>query len=254
MYPESDSERRGAPDISSYPRVLVVGAGALGCAALRTLVQGSVTVTLVDDDRVELSNLQRQVLYGDADIGSFKVDAAAASLAREFRVRISASALRFHEQTGPALVAGADIVIDATDDPPTKFLISRLCVDANTPYIYAGVARTGGQWMLVVPGRSACLECAFPAREGIDESAAGCAALGILAPVAGLVGSMQAVTALAFLRGGGRAKPGRLHTYELTGARSRHIDFTRDPACYCSGSRGGAGESGSIAAASRRTS
>ncbi|MFN2426320.1 MAG: ThiF family adenylyltransferase [Candidatus Binatia bacterium] len=215
----------------------MAGVGALGCAAARTLAQDrSVVVTLVDPDRIELSNLQRQVLFADGDIGRLKVDAAAERLAGDFGARVTALAVRFDTETGPSLVADSDLVIDATDDPPTKFLIGRLCVRAGIPYVYGGVARTGGQWLLVDPARSACLECVFPPAD-VEESAAGCSALGILAPVAGVVGAMQALTALAFLRRPERAAPGRLHIYELTGVRSRHVDFTPDPSCFCQATR-----------------
>jgi molybdopterin/thiamine biosynthesis adenylyltransferase len=242
LYPDFESLAHR----SSVARILVVGAGALGCAAARTLAQEPrVAVTIVDDDRVELSNLQRQVLYVDADIGRLKTDAAAERLATEFGAAITTRAVRFDAATGPELLAPVNLVIDATDDPDTKFLIGRLCVEARKPYVYGGVARTGGQWLLAVPGESACLECVYPDPAGgapAHETAAGCAALGILAPVAGVVGSMQAITALAYLRRPARAKarvsarptPGRLHLYELAGARSRHIDFEPDPACFCS--------------------
>jgi molybdopterin/thiamine biosynthesis adenylyltransferase len=237
LYP--DSESTSAP--ATNARILVVGAGALGCAAARTLAQEPrLSLTIVDDDRVELSNLQRQVLYVDADIGRLKTEAAAERLATEFGAAITTRAIRFDAATGPGLVASVDLVIDATDDPDTKFLIGRLCVAAHKPYVYGGVARTGGQWLLAVPGQSACLECVYPcdptsrSAARASETAAGCAALGILAPVAGVVGSMQALTALAYLRRPGRATPGRLHLYELAGARSRHIDFKPDPACFCS--------------------
>lgn len=230
MSPKSDNT---SPAGQRSPRILVVGAGALGCAAARTLAhERDLAVTLVDDDRVELSNLQRQVLYEDADVGSLKVEAAARRLARDFGAMVTAVAGRLDAATGPALVAGSDLVIDATDDPDTKFLIGRLSVEARVPYVYGGVVRTGGQWMLVVPGRSACLECVFPPAG--HETAQGCSALGILAPVAGVVGSMQAITALAYLRRPDRSTPGRLHLYELTGARrSRHVDFPPQDSCFC---------------------
>jgi molybdopterin-synthase adenylyltransferase len=269
LYPDFESLRQPP----SPARILVVGAGALGCAAARTLAQEPrVSLTIVDDDRIELSNLQRQVLYVDADIGRLKTEAAAERLESEFGAGVETHHVRFDAATGPGLLATVDLVIDATDDPATKFLIGRLCVEARTPYVYGGVARTGGQWLLAVPGESACLECVYPAsprppsparspalsdapdsaslssRESppsrattsaqspapVVETAEGCAALGVLAPVAGVVGSMQALVALAYLRRPGRATPGRLHIYELTGARSRHIDFKPDPACFCS--------------------
>jgi molybdopterin/thiamine biosynthesis adenylyltransferase len=246
LYPNADK----SPNQPALARILVVGAGALGCAAARTLAQEPRTsLTIVDDDRVELSNLQRQVLYVDADIGRLKTDAAAERLATEFGAVIATRAIRFDPATGPALVADVDLVLDATDDPDTKFLIGRLCVAAGKPYVYGGVARTGGQWLLAVPGKSACLECVYPAEA--SETAAGCAALGILAPVAGVVGSMQALTALAYLRRPERATPGRLHIFELGGARSRHIDFHPDPACFCSAAFGN--EARTDAPAARRS-
>jgi molybdopterin/thiamine biosynthesis adenylyltransferase len=106
------------------------------------------------------------------------------------------------------------------------------------PSVHGGVARTGGQWMLTVPGVSACLECVFP--EPVDaglETAAGCSALGILAPVAGVVGAMQALMTIAFLKRPGRAIAGRLHVYEATGARSRHVDFPPSADCPCGAAR-----------------
>lgn len=251
LYPEFN---RSSPEAAPgrRARVLVVGVGALGCAAARTLAQdSSVELVLVDDDRVELSNLQRQVLYGDCDIGRLKVEAAAERLRRDHHASVQTQALRFDAVTGAGLLEGIDLVLDATDDPSTKFRIGRLCVGAHVPFIYGGVARTGGQWMLVRPGTSACLECAFPlptpvgskssstaeSTQAAGESAAGCAALGILAPVAGFVGAMQAFHALTFLRHPDRAVSGRLHLYELTGARSRHIDFQPDANCFCSAPR-----------------
>lgn len=231
LYPTPDRTR----PTDSASRILVVGAGALGCAAARTLAQErSVRITLVDDDRVELSNLQRQVLYTDSDIGRLKVEAAAERLARDFGADVQGVVLRLDSETGPGLVAASNLVLDATDDPPTKFLIGRLCVEAGVPYVYGGVARTGGQWLLVDPGKSACLECVFPPSSlGADETAEGCSALGILAPVAGVVGAMQALAALSFLRRPRRAATGRLHVYELTGVRSRHVDFTPSASCFC---------------------
>jgi molybdopterin/thiamine biosynthesis adenylyltransferase len=237
LYPKTDR----SPSTGSASRILVVGAGALGCAALRTLAQDrSVRLTLADDDRVELSNLQRQVLYDDGDIGRLKVEAAAARLASDFGADVRTVAGRFDSETGPGLVAASDLVVDATDDPATKFLIGRLSVQAGVPYVYGGVARTGGQWMLVDPGNSACLECVFPpSTSGAVETAAGCSALGILAPVAGVVGAMQALSALAFLRRPERAAAGRLYVYELTGVRTRHVDFMPSASCFCQQDRQG---------------
>ncbi len=220
--------------------VLLVGAGALGCAGARTLastaarLRANLAITLVDPDRVEVSNLQRQVLYRDSDIGRLKVEAAAQVLAADFGAAAAAKALRLDAVSGPALVAAHDIVIDGTDDPPTKFLLNRLCVEAGVPLVHGGVVRTGGQWMLIEPHVSACLACVFP--ETAPSGNEGCASLGILAPIAGVIGSMQAITALRRLFQPERVSAGRLFIYQLGGVRLRHVDFPPSPDCSC-GSR-----------------
>jgi molybdopterin/thiamine biosynthesis adenylyltransferase len=156
-------------------------------------------------------------------VGRAKVEAAAVRLQREYGAAITACRERLSAQNADRLVTGADLVLDGCDDPATKFLLNRTCLAHSVPLVYGGVARTGGQWMLIDPARSACLECVFPAAG--SETAQGCSALGILAPVAGVVGTMQAMAALAFLEGSARARAGSLFVYELAGVRMRRIDF-----------------------------
>jgi len=219
-------------DDTARPRIVLIGAGALGCAAARALAQsGAVDLTMVDDDVVEPSNLQRQVLYDGGDVGRLKVDAAAARLKANLGLTITTEAARIDAANAARVLAGADVVIDGCDDPDTKFLLNRVCVALGIPLVYGGVARTGGQWMLVRPGISCCLECVFP--DTGDEIAQGCSALGILAPVAGFVGVMQAQSALAVALEPQRATAGRLFVYELTGARLRHVDFPARQGCTC---------------------
>ena len=246
LYPTRDQNLTCEPTrphggVDARPCVLVAGAGALGCAAARTLAaDGGVDLVLVDDDVVELSNLQRQVLYTEADLGRPKVEAAADRLRADFGARVRPVRARLDAATAPSLFAGIDLVLEGTDDPAAKFRIGRLAGEAALPCVHGGVARTGGQWLLVDPGVSACLSCVFPAPAATAESredAAGCSALGILAPVAGVVGAMQALQALAFLRRPGRAVAGRLHVYDLGGRRSRHLDVPADPRCSCGAAR-----------------
>lgn len=226
--------------------MLLVGAGALGCAAARTLALGwrgrraTIALTLVDPDRVEASNLQRQVLYGQPDIGRLKVEAAAGRLETDYGLRAVATPLHLDASCGPALVAAHDIVIDGTDDPATKFLLNRLCVTAGVPLVHGGVVRTCGQWMLIEPGVSACLACIFP--EDPPAGSEGCSALGILAPVAGVVGSMQATVAIRRLLDPARVRAGRLFVYDLAAIRLRHVDFTASPDCFCGAHAGRAGD------------
>ncbi|HET9062196.1 MAG TPA: ThiF family adenylyltransferase, partial [Candidatus Binatia bacterium] len=156
---------------------LVVGIGALGCQAAAALVSAGIgDLTLVDDDRVERSNLQRQVLFDDADIGRPKAIAAALALQAEaLASTITARTERVTPDNAADLVGNHDVTIDATDDPDSKYLLNRTAVEAGKPLVYGGVARTGGLTLAVRPGVSACLACAFPPQLARgDES---CAAL-----------------------------------------------------------------------------
>jgi molybdopterin/thiamine biosynthesis adenylyltransferase len=132
------------------------------------------------------------------------------------------------------VIAGHDVVIDACDDPATKFTLNRACVASGVTYCYGGVVRTGGQMLVVAPGRSACLACVFPEDEASSESE-GCSSMGILAPVAGVIGSLQAHAALRCLTGDAAAVAGTMSIYELRGARWRSVAFERRRSCAVCG-------------------
>ncbi len=221
---------------SSPAAVLVVGAGALGCAAGYALAaDGGVVLTVVDDDRIEGSNLQRQILYSDDEVGRPKAATAAARLRSLFPgVDVRPLETRLDADNARKLIENHDYVIDATDDPPTKFLINRVAVETTTPFCYAGVAGTEGQLLAVEPGRSPCLACLFP--DETSENDGGCAAHGILAPVAGVLGSLQAGAARARLGQGCGPEPGRLLHYRAEGAGWRQVPLQRDPTCPRCGS------------------
>jgi len=215
--------------------VLLIGVGALGCPAAAALTRAGVgTITLLDPDRVELSNLQRQPLFRDADIGRPKVEIAAARL-RDLGSLTSVVARQERFEDGmDGLVGDHDLVIDACDDPIAKLQLNAAAVRTRTPLIYGGVVRTSGQTMPVVPGTSACLECVF-ADDGRGD-AGSCSEMGILAPVAGVIGALQALSALRIL-GGDRSGAGRMVVYSLTGRRWRQIAFSRDELCPACGAR-----------------
>jgi adenylyltransferase/sulfurtransferase len=224
--------------------VLVVGLGALGCPATLALARAPLErLTLVDPDRIEHSNLQRQVLFTDGDIGALKVETAATRLAGSVP-RIEALATRLDATNAAQLIAGHDFVIDACDDPQTKFLINAVALAAGRPFSYGGVTRTGGLAMAVVPGKTACLACVFPeapaaglVERTADASGGGCQQQGIVAPVAGVIGFVQALHALGALGHAEAERPGRLLAYDLHGVRWRVIEARRDPACaVCSAS------------------
>ncbi|RMD83102.1 MAG: HesA/MoeB/ThiF family protein [Candidatus Dadabacteria bacterium] len=237
LYRNRDRKTQAA---RSRLRLLVVGVGALGCPAAWTLVEAGVgRVTLVDPDVVELSNLQRQVLFAEEDLGRPKAQVAAARLATVGSpTEIVALCHRVDPGNASALVAEHDFVIDATDDRATKLLLNRAAVGERRRLCYAAVARASGQLMGIEPGRSACLECVFPPAPGESSVPSGCDELGIVAPVAGTIGSLAALLALAAAEGAAAWRPGSMIFFELGRRRWRSIAFPRRRECPCCGGAG----------------
>ena len=169
-------------------------------------------------------------------LGCEGCDAKATAKVEAARERLGADCETFHARldtsNASALFGRADFIIDATDDPETKWLINRTALATGKPYCHAGVVGGRGQLMAVVPGRSACLECVFGSFGDLTGNA-GCAELGVLAPVAGLIGTLEALTATAYLTGDQAFRAGRMLTYELPAGRWRHVDFERVDGCVC---------------------
>jgi adenylyltransferase/sulfurtransferase len=215
--------------------VLIVGIGALGCAAADTLVRAGVRrLTIADFDTVERSNLQRQILFTERDIGRPKVAAARDALIRIApHSRIETLELRLGHENVTDLIAEHEVMIDACDDADTKFALNSAAVRTGVPYSYGGVVGLRGQTMTIAPGVSACLACAFPSRDGgsTGNQSAGCAALGILPPVAGVIGSLQALSAERVLSGRIRPRFGRLIIFDLLRSNWTHVDFPRRHDC-----------------------
>jgi adenylyltransferase/sulfurtransferase len=196
--------------------VLVVGAGGLGSPAARALARspGVARLTVVDDDVVDASNLHRQTLFGPADVGAPKAERAAralAILAREAgrAVDVVPVAGRFLPETAVALLAGVDVVVEGADNFATKFLVADACGRARIPSVSAGCVRWAGWALATIPGRGACLRCVFedvPARLAASAGGAGappetCAEAGVVGPVVGALGALEAALALRLLRG-----------------------------------------------------
>lgn len=205
----------------SDAKILVVGAGGLGIPAAWALARdGAKSFTLLDPDPVELSNLPRQFVFIDADIGRPKVEAASEHLAARFPgVSIDARAITLDESNAAALIGEHAFVIDATDNPSVKFLINDSCVRLGVRFVYAGVIGTRGQAMTVLPGRSACLGCLFEEPPGEDEAAT-CRDAGIIGPVAGAIGEIEAAEAIRHVSGLAPQLAGNILTYDA-GARPR---------------------------------
>jgi molybdopterin/thiamine biosynthesis adenylyltransferase len=222
-------------------RVLIVGAGGLGVPAALALAQAGLSqISLIDPESIELSNLARQILYRTNDIGVPKAQAAARRLGTlypEVRVQAIVDALR--PENAATLAAEHDFIIDGTDDPPTKFLINDACIRAERPFVYGGVLGFSGQAMTVMAGRSACLRCLFEAPPPEGETAS-CRDAGILGPVAGFIGAVQADEAVRFARGEEPSLCGRILTYDARRSRTRVTEVSARRGCVCTVYEGGA--------------
>jgi molybdopterin-synthase adenylyltransferase len=210
-------------------RVLVVGAGGLGCPALLALGARVEEVGIVDDDVVELSNLNRQILHRTRDIGRPKVESAAEALRARFpSLRATPIRTRVTADNARSLFAGWDVVIDGTDSIEAKFLINDHCRFSSVPLVHGGCIRYSGQVMSIVPG-SACYRCLFEAPPP-PGAAPSCSEAGILGAFAGVIGALQAKEALAILDG----KPewaGAMLVVDGKSGRRRRVNVRPRPGC-----------------------
>ena|SRR5438309_5731682 len=211
--------------------VAVVGAGGLGSPALLYLAAAGVgRITVIDDDRASLDNLQRQVLHDTASVGEPKVHSALRRLdALNPSVRVRAIERRLEAANAASLLRGHDLVLEGSDNFATKFAVNDACLALGITAVIAGILRFEGQ-VLVVPPAGPCYRCLFGGEPdpGLVPS---CSADGILGPVAGVVGSLQASEALRALLGAGEPQGGRLLVFEALRPRLRAVEFERDPAC-----------------------
>lgn len=214
--------------------VFVVGAGGLGSPVLLYLAAAGVgRISFVDSDRLDLTNLQRQVLYATADLDRPKIETAAERLralnpdilvqAHEDRL----SAANVASYLRPEGLPPVDLVIETSDNFGTKFLVNDACILLGVPAVMGGILRFEGQLMAVDPGNSACYRCLF--REPPPPGAVpNCAEAGVLGAMAGTVGSLQAAEALKILTGAGTPLFGKMITVDLLSSRMRTIKLPRD--------------------------
>jgi molybdopterin/thiamine biosynthesis adenylyltransferase len=219
-------------------RVLVVGAGGLGSPALLYLAGAGVgTIGVIDDDQVEGSNLQRQVIHRDADIGRPKVQSAADAIAalNPF-VTVRPYGRRLTEEVAAALFADYDLVLDGSDNWETRALVNRAAVEAGVPLLSGAIAQWEGQLSLFDPaGGAPCLACVFPEapRPGLAPS---CAEAGVVGPLPGVVGSWMALEAVKEIVGAGEGLAGRLLLIDGLDAEVRAVRVERRPGCpVCAG-------------------
>lgn len=222
----------GAQEKLAGSSVLLVGLGGLGSpAALYLAAAGIGRLMLNDFDRVDSSNLQRQVLFGDADVGDTKTAAAARSLAvHNPGCKLEMLDARLEGAALTAAVARADLVLDGSDNFGSRFALNQACVQAGKPLISGAAIRYEGQ-LLVFDLRdpaSPCYACLYP--EAGDELE-NCRQNGVLAPLVGVIGTLMAVEALKLLTGSGRPLTGRLLRYDALTGETRYTSFKRDAAC-----------------------
>ncbi len=217
----------------SEARVLVVGAGGLGCPASLALAHAGVGhLTLVDPDRVDVTNLHRQLWHRTPDVGRLKAESAAAGLVRAFP-ELSTEAIpeRVDADNAEALFRAHDVVIDATDGTVTKFFLSDVAVLTGVPLVYGGVLRMQGQAMRIDPD-GPCLRCLYEAPPPPD-TVPTCAQAGVLGSMAGFVGTLQALLALERLSGAVGPARGEavLHVVDGAALSGRTVRVPRVPDC-----------------------
>ncbi|MCB1635167.1 MAG: molybdopterin-synthase adenylyltransferase MoeB [Xanthomonadales bacterium] len=223
-------------------RVLIVGAGGLGCpSALYLAAAGVGQLTLIDADRVELSNLHRQVLHGSGTLGRPKVESARERLlSLDPKLQIRAIEARLDEDNVGELVRTHDVIIDGSDNFATRYRLNAECVAQGKPLIYAAVQRFEAQvsvfWPAAAGGLAPCYRCLFP-EPPPPEAAPNCAEAGVLGVVPGIVGLLQANECLKLICGFGELLTGRLLCFDARSARWRELQLPRDPDCPGCGPR-----------------
>ncbi len=212
--------------------VLVVGLGGLGCpAALYLAAAGVGRLLLADGDVVELGNLQRQIAHGDADLGRNKASSAAAAIAAlNPEVAVEVIPRQLQEGELPALLLGVDLVVDATDNYPVRYALNRACIAAAVPLVSGAAVRSEGQVAVFDPVRGGpCYRCLYP--QAGAATALSCSESGVLAPVVGVIGSLQAMETIKLLAGYGEPLRGKLLLLDLGSMDIRRLQLPPAPGC-----------------------
>jgi len=219
-------------------RVLIIGAGGLGCPiGLYLAAAGVGTIGIVDDDTVEISNLQRQVAHFTKDIGVAKVASAREKmLAINPELTVHAHRLHLKADNIRPLIREYDFVIDGTDNFPTKFLVNDACVMENIPFSHGGILRFDGQTTTVLPQQSACYRCSFrqpPPPDAVPT----CSQAGVLGAVAGMLGTIQATEALKYITGVGTLLTDTLLSFNAKSMSFRKVKLSRQEDCPLCGTK-----------------
>jgi molybdopterin-synthase adenylyltransferase len=217
----------------SQAHALIVGAGGLGSPVALYLASAGVgEITIVDDDEVDLTNLQRQIIHSTERVGQSKVSSAAQSMAAiNPHVTVNALHQRLDAVALAKLLPTVSIVLDCCDNFATRHAVNAACVAHRVPLVSGAAIRFDGQVSVYDPrvATSPCYHCLFPAADAPDEVR--CAVMGVFAPITGVVGCIQAMEALKLIMGLGEPLIGRLLMVDALGGEFREIRFPRDPHC-----------------------
>ena len=214
-------------------RVLCIGAGGLGSpAALYLAAAGVGTIGIVDFDDVDLSNLQRQILHGTKDIGRGKLESARDRLHDiNPQIELELHECRFSSENALQLVSRYDVIVDGSDNFPTRYLSNDVCVFARKPNVYGSVFRFEGQTTVFAPRLGGpCYRCLFP-EPPPPESVPNCAQAGVLGVLPGIIGMLQAIETLKLILGIGEVLVGRLLHFDALKVKFRELNLRRDPQC-----------------------
>ena len=208
-------------------RVFIAGAGGLGSpVAVYLAVAGVGTIRIADHDKVELSNLNRQILHWDENIGEEKAESASGKLKKlNTDIKIETMAETITEANVTKLVGDADLIVDAMDNLPTRYLLNKTAMEKGIPFFHGAVYGYEGRAMTVIPGKSACLYCLYHGVEAPKEK------FPVIGVTPGVIGCIQAADVIKYITGQGELLTGRLLNYD--GLRMKFTEFkiNRDPDC-----------------------
>ena len=215
--------------------VLIVGAGGLGSAASIYLAAGGIgKLRIVDHGEVELSNLNRQILYTTQDIGKLKVEVASRKLLElNPEIKIDPIQDEVTEETLPSMLKGVDIVLDCLDNFRTRFLLNQACINDSKPLVHGAVYGLEGRLMTIIPGKGPCLRCLMP--KDPEEHKV----IPVLGPLPGIVGALEALEAIKLLTGLGRPSVGRLLIIDGEDLSFYSVEVKPNPRCSVCGKKRG---------------
>jgi molybdopterin/thiamine biosynthesis adenylyltransferase len=205
-------------------RVIIVGMGGLGCASATYLTAAGVGhITIVDFDTVELSDLNRQILYGEGDVGKKKVTVAKGKLSKlNSRVEITPVSSKITEENALSLIKGAQVVVDGLDNSASRLIVNSACVKQKIAYIYGGVSRLRGMVTTIIPGKTPCLACLSP--EGVG-------GLGVLGVTPAIIANLQALEAIKLLTGRSPSLVGKLLLFNGDDMKFQLLEVRRNESC-----------------------